>query len=255
VSDRQEATTEGGGERRCTLCGRSAAEERLVRTSSVRSGVAEWIAARHPGRWPGTGFVGHGCLAEARLAYEMERLEAERGALTAVEEEVARRALDHEAIARDFSVEFDRAVRFGDRLADRIARFGGSWRFILIFAGVCAAWIALNGVWLRLRAFDPYPFILLNLGLSCLAALQAPVILMAQNRQAARDRAQADHDFRINLKAEIEIKSLHEKVDHLLHAQWERMVELQELQLEMLQELAEASDGERATELPPPPGA
>ena len=92
---------------------------------------------------------------------------------------------------------------------------------------------------LATRAFDPYPFILLNLVLSCIAALQAPVIMMSQNRQVARDRMQAEQDFRVNLKAELEIASLHEKVDHLLHAQWERIVELQEMQLELLNELRE----------------
>ncbi len=108
------------------------------------------------------------------------------------------------------------------------------------FGFVLATWIGINTLLLADRAFDPYPYILLNLVLSCLAALQAPIIMMAQNRQAARDRAQADQDFRVNLHAEIAILNLHEKVDHLLHAQWERLVEMQQIQIDLIEELTES---------------
>jgi uncharacterized membrane protein len=104
---------------------------------------------------------------------------------------------------------------FGERLADKVAEFGGSWAFITVFALVLLGWIALNTWLLAERAFDPYPYILLNLMLSCLASIQAPVILMSQNRQAARDRQRAEEDYEINLKAELEIKALHDKIDGL----------------------------------------
>ena len=131
----------------------------------------------------------------------------------------------------------------GQRISDKVARFGGSWAFILSFITVIVAWIAFNTMAANRDDFDPYPFILLNLVLSCVAALQAPIIMMSQNRLAARDRAQADQDFRTNLKAELEIATLHEKMDHLLHSQWQRMVELQQVQLDLLREISARRPG------------
>lgn len=119
-------------------------------------------------------------------------------------------------LARSRSVRIhDEARTTGERLADAVARFGGSWTFIIVFALVLLAWVALNTWILAARAFDPYPYILLNLFLSCLASIQAPVILMSQNRQAARDRQRAEQDYEVNLAAELEIKALHEKIDRL----------------------------------------
>lgn len=111
---------------------------------------------------------------------------------------------------------------FGDRLADRVASFGGSWTFIILFGLVLLAWTAGNAL-LRGHAFDPYPFIFLNLMLSMLAAVQAPIIMMSQNRQGAKDRAEAEHDYEVNLKAEIEIMALHEKLDELRARQQEQI--------------------------------
>jgi uncharacterized membrane protein len=105
----------------------------------------------------------------------------------------------------------------GDRLADKLALFAGSWKFILLFAGIMATWIILNGA-AGSQAFDPFPFILLNLGLSTLAALQAPVILMSQNRQAVKDRAMAENEYQVSLKNEVEIADLHRKIDTLTEA-------------------------------------
>jgi uncharacterized membrane protein len=123
-------------------------------------------------------------------------------------------------------------------LADRIAAIGGSWAFILLFCATLVAWITANTVVLTTAPFDPYPFILLNLVLSCVAALQAPIIIMSQNRQEAKDRVRAEHDYRINLKAELEIRHLHEKLDHLLLHQWQRLLEIQQVQTEMIEETA-----------------
>lgn len=130
-------------------------------------------------------------------------------------------------------------------MADRLADFGGSWLFIGIFCGTLAIWIIMNSVVMLMKPFDPYPYIFLNLILSCLAAIQAPVILMSQNRQEARDRIQAEHDYRINLKAELEIRHLHEKIDHLLMNQWQRLMEIQQIQMELMQELARKKRTER----------
>ena len=125
----------------------------------------------------------------------------------------------------------------GQNIADSVAKFGGSWTFILIFIFILLFWIILNSIALMKKPFDPYPYILLNLVLSCLAALQAPVIMMSQNRQEEKDRIRAENDYQVNLKAEIEIKILHEKLNHLITDQWDRLVEIQEIQLELLEDL------------------
>jgi uncharacterized membrane protein len=138
---------------------------------------------------------------------------------------------------------FDASLTFGQRLADQVAAFGGSWTFILLFFGVMVVWILLNVA--AGRTFDPYPFILLNLVLSMLAALQAPVIMMSQNRQAARDRLDAQHDYEVNLKAEMEIMALHTKMDVLRQAQWDELIRLQRAQLDLLQELQHGSHGQK----------
>ena len=140
-------------------------------------------------------------------------------------------------LSKNINIEFDQKLTFGERLADRIAHFGGSWSFIVIFVGVLLLWVAANSVILIWRPFDPYPFILLNLVLSGLAVIQAPIIMMSQNRQEAKDRFRSEHDYSINLKAELEIRHLHEKIDHLLKNQWQRLLEIQEIQMELMEEL------------------
>ena len=125
----------------------------------------------------------------------------------------------------------------GQRIADRVATFGGSWRFIILFGLFILVWITINIAWLANKAFDPYPFILLNLILSCLAAMQAPVIMMSQNRQEEKDRERSKNDYMINLKSELEIRLLHEKLDHLIIHQQSKLLEIQEIQVEMLNDV------------------
>jgi uncharacterized membrane protein len=143
----------------------------------------------------------------------------------------------HEILSADISSQFERKLTFGERLSDHIAEFGGSWKFLISFGAVLFIWIVINGVLLVTHAFDPYPFILLNLILSCLAAVQAPIIMMSQNRAEARDRLRAENDYKVNLKAELEIRHLHEKLDHLLRRQYNRLFEIQQIQIELLQEI------------------
>ena len=130
-------------------------------------------------------------------------------------------------------------MTFGQKLADKVAKFGGSWTFISIFAVVMVIWILLNSFILIMykKSFDPYPYILLNLFLSMLAAIQAPIILMSQNRQAYKDRLSAEHDYEVNLKAELEIMALHEKIDLLRDKQWSELISIQQEQLKLLSEL------------------
>lgn len=148
------------------------------------------------------------------------------------------------AISRDVQTNLDATRSFGERVADRIASFGGSWTFILACLAALTTWIILN-VSLGREGFDPYPFILLNLALSMLAALQAPVILMSQNRQAARDRADAAHDYEVNLKAELEIRYLHEKLDLLRERQWADLVQMQQRQIALLERLLDEARSDR----------
>ena len=164
-------------------------------------------------------------------------MEDELGELTALDQEVIESLEQHEILSSDIIKQFERKLTFGERLSDRIAKFGGSWKFLITFGAVILIWIAFNGIMLATRAFDPFPFILLNLVLSCLAAVQAPVIMMSQNRSEARDRLRAENDYKVNLKAELEIRHLHEKLDHLLRRQYNRLFEIQQIQIELLEEI------------------
>jgi len=142
-------------------------------------------------------------------------LDLDEGALSPREKAVIERIVKRLAVSHNLNVMYEDAATPGQRLADHVAAVGGSWAFIIGFAIVIALWALLNTVVLASHAFDPYPFIFLNLVLSLLAAIQAPVIMMSQNRQAARDRIAANHDYEVNLKAEIEIAALHEKLDRI----------------------------------------
>lgn len=176
---------------------------------------------------------------DARLRHLTARLTAERGELMALESEVARRMAEGASVVQHLNSEFARSATRAQRWADAVARVGGSWFFVIAALIVISSWMILNVV-LGARAFDGYPFILLNLVLSTVAALQAPIIMMSQNRHSERDRLQADQDFLVNLKAELEISALQRKVDHLLHTRWESLLATQQLQLDLLQQLTAA---------------
>lgn len=173
-----------------------------------------------------------------RLAQVEALLRQERGDLTKLDRQVARSIAHHETISTNPEEHFESARTLGEKLADAIATFGGSWTFITSFGLVLAGWITLNAGALLATPFDPFPFILLNLVLSCLAAIQAPIIMMSQNRQEAKDRLRAENDYRINLKAELEIRLLHEKLDHLILRQWDRFEEIHRIQTALLEELS-----------------
>ncbi|MFN2250640.1 MAG: DUF1003 domain-containing protein [Anaerolineae bacterium] len=162
--------------------------------------------------------------------------------LTEVEKRVIRRIAERQRISRNVAAEFTEQLSIGERLADRVAYVGGSWAFVVAFSVLIAVWVVANTAVLSKRglAWDPYPYILLNLLLSTLAALQAPIILMSQNRQAARDRMEAAHDYEVNLKAELEILDLHHKLDGLVESQWSDLIALQQQQLQLLEELLNA---------------
>jgi len=166
--------------------------------------------------------------------------------LTKREQEMIRRILQRTHVTRNTNKEFDDQLTFGQQMADRVAAFGGSWTFIIIFGCILLAWVILNSFILAKRnaAFDPYPYILLNLFLSMMASIQAPIIMMSQNRQAAKDRLDAAHDYEINLKAELEIASLHAKMDELRDKQWSELVAMQQEQINLLMKLLEKKNAE-----------
>ena len=178
-------------------------------------------------------------------------LRQEWASLAPRERQVIEAVIHRHNISRNVNQEFADSRTSGERVADRIAAFGGSWTFILIFGVVLLGWVAMNSLLLAGRgdAFDPYPYILLNLVLSMLAAIQAPVIMMSQNRQGARDRMDAAHDYQVNLKAEIEIRRLHEKLDELRERRWNDLVAMQEEQIRMLEGVIARLGAERT---PPP---
>jgi uncharacterized membrane protein len=221
----------------CQICGKSFPRRALFPAASIREPVVEVIREQFP-QWSSEGFICRPDLAVFRTRYIERMVASERGELTALEDEVVRSLREHEVLTSNTEVVFERGLTFGQRLADRMAAFGGSWTFLMLFALFMTVWIGANSVALLTRPFDPYPYILLNLILSCIAAVQAPVIMMSQNRQEAKDRARGQHDYQVNLKAELEIRHLHEKMDHLLSRQWERLIEIQQVQLDLLTELS-----------------
>ena len=213
---------------RCQICGEFVPPTQGQLAELIRPSLAAFIRIQHPD-WDGTGFVCLEDLGRSREAYVQKVLQEELGELTALDQEVVESLREHEIVSSNIEKQFERKLSFGERLSDRIAEFGGSWKFLILFTVVLLVWIVVNGVLIAAHAFDPYPFILLNLILSCLAAVQAPVIMMSQNRAEARDRLRAENDYKINLKAELEIRHLHEKIDHLLRKQYNRLFEIQEI--------------------------
>lgn len=236
----------------CQVCGRRQPAVHLVMAGLIRPVIIDVIRHSHPD-WSDNGFICVDDLNRFRAEYVRSLVEAEKGELSNLEQEVLDSMVRQEILSTHVDQEFESNLTVGQRLSDRIARFGGSWTFIIFFTGVLAVWIAVNSVALLFRPFDPYPYILLNLILSCLAALQAPIIMMSQNRQEAKDRARATHDYQVNLKAELEIRQVHQKLDHLLSHQWERLVEIQEIQIELLNEMRDTSRNAKIAEGADPP--
>jgi uncharacterized membrane protein len=220
----------------CPICQKQKKRSEMIPGEMVRGPIAEMIQKAHPDWSPGS-LICTVDLNEFRARYVREALEKDKGELSALEEQVSRSLKEQELLSKNVNLEFERKLTFGEHLADGLAKYAGSWKFIIGFGLVLALWITVNS-WLASRAFDEYPFILLNLCLSCLAAIQAPVIMMSQNRLESKDRLRAEHDYVVNLKAELEIRSLHEKMDHLLANQWQRLLEIQEVQTELMQEIS-----------------
>jgi uncharacterized membrane protein len=222
--------------RTCAICGKSFSPHNVVPGELVRKEIAAEILKSCPD-WSADKYICRPDLTVFRGKYVHSLLESEKGELTSLEHQVVRSLREHELLSTDVESTFERQWTFGERLADKIAAFGGSWAFLICFGIFLITWVGMNSLVLLSHPLDPYPFIFLNLILSCVAAIQAPIIMMSQNRQEAKDRVRSQHDYQVNLKAELEIRHLHEKIDHLLSHQWNRLVQIQELQLELLSDL------------------
>lgn len=228
-------------EKVCRICMQEFEPDELTPAWSIRKDIADEIHKEHP-EWKPEGFICISDLDHYRELYIKHAIEEEKGELTSLEQEVVKAITSQELLSANMDKEFDSNLTIGQRLADKVAEFGGSWNFIIIFLSIMFLWILLNTITLLTRHFDPYPYILLNLVLSCIASIQAPVIMMSQNRQETKDRMRGEHDYQVNLKAEMEIRTLTQKMDHLLHIQWERLLEIQEIQTEMIRELVKKSE-------------
>jgi len=219
----------------CAITGREVARRKTVQVGSLRPSLIDRIR----GDFPDISLEDHVSISEigryrTQLAEEM--LLQERGELSDLDRRVAESLARHDTVAENIEEEYHDQRTLGERLSDQLASFGGSWSFLIAFGFFLAVWMAINVFLGEKQAFDVYPFILLNLILSTIAAIQAPIIMMSQRRVEEKDRLRSENDYKVNLKAELEIRHLHEKVDHLLTKQWERLIELQQLQLEALQE-------------------
>ena len=215
-----------------------------VKASAVRQVIFDMIKKEHPD------FDENCSLSFSELNYYREKyisdyLTREVGELDEMEKRVLDSLKNKTLLTDNIEDEISQAT-LGQKVADKVASFGGSWTFIISFACFILFWIVVNIVFLVNKGFDPYPFILLNLILSCLAALQAPIIMMSQNRQEEKDRERARNDYMVNLKSELEIRLLHEKIDHLVLHQEQSLIEIQRVQIDMMNDILERLEKKKA---------
>lgn len=227
------------------ISGRRFRKRDLVRIDDLRPSLADRIRADHPDL-PTGARISREELGRYRMRYMEELLQQEHGEFSELDRQVVESIARQDTISENSEEEFEEHRSFADRVSDNMAAFGGSWWFLISFASVLLVWIGINLIEGATSAFDPYPFILLNLLLSCIAAIQAPVIMMSQRRQEAKDRLRSFNDYRVNLKAELEVRHLHEKLDYLISRQWTRLAEMQQMQLDAMHELTGAKKVKRA---------
>lgn len=221
---------------KCFICHKDYQDSELIVGHGIRHAIEDLIKSEFPD-WDDTQKICWNDYSNFRDKYVGMLIEEEHGQVSKLDTDVIKSIEDNEIISENVNSSVRESRQVGEIVADKVASFGGSWKFIFIFAAVLFVWIFINSIALLLRPFDPYPYILMNLVLSCLAAIQAPIIMMSQNRQEKKDRMQSENDYKVNLKSEIEIRTLHEKMDHLLLDQWSKMMEIQQLQIEILEDI------------------
>lgn len=220
---------------RSDLSGKEFPENEKISAKNIRQSLLHFINKTHP-NFSKSCFLSIEEMNDYREKYISEFLNKKLGNLTEVEKQVIQSVSKNTMISTEVE-EDEQEITFGQKLADKVAEFGGSWGFIIFFMSFLVVWILLNVFWLSNHGFDPYPFILLNLILSCIAAIQAPVIMMSQNRQEEKDRERAKKDYKINLKSELEIRELHEKIDHLIIHYQQDLLEIQKTQIDLLENI------------------
>lgn len=220
----------------CCICHQHFPLNKLIPLGTIRQAIADEISSDCPD-YSELDYICQADLTKYRMQYVQSLLQSEQGEVSSLECEVLDSMQQHELITKNTENQLEQNWTLGERLADKIATFGGSWAFLISFMFFLCVWILINTIVMTKQPADPYPFILLNLILSCLAAVQAPIIMMSQNRQEAKDRLRSQNDYLVNLKAELEIRHLHEKIDHLLMHQWDKLAKIQEIQLDLLSEM------------------
>ena len=207
-----------------------------LRGQDIREGIFNLIKSEHPD-FDKDSYITLAELNQYRRLYLTSLIIQKKGELAIIDRDVMDALKNNAILSENIQDEIEAEITFSQKIADRVAAFGGSWTFIITFFSFILIWMVINIWFLATKSFDPYPFILLNLILSCLAAIQAPIIMMSQNRQEQKDRQRSEHDYKINLKAELEIKLLSEKIDHLLVHQNKKLLEIQEVQIDYLEDL------------------
>lgn len=220
----------------CEICKKSFCNAELFPLDLIRNSFLTHIKTDHPDL-NDKGYICNDDLKILRGKHIENIILEDKGDLSDLDKEVLDSLKEHDLVTEDINAVFQKELTFGEKAADKLARFAGSWGFITSFIFVLVLWILVN-LYYFTRPFDPYPFILLNLILSCLAAMQAPVIMMSQNRQVEKDRLQSEDDYRTNLKSELEIRQLHSKMDVFMKKQWDRLFELQQIQIDLMEDLA-----------------
>ncbi|MBB1643852.1 MULTISPECIES: DUF1003 domain-containing protein [unclassified Sphingobacterium] len=207
-----------------------------IQCKDIRTGILSLLKSDFPDMY-NDDYISIDELNQYRRLYLTSLVVQERGELAIIDKDVITAIRNNSILSEDIQEELEAQLTVGQKLADSVARFGGSWIFIITFFSFILVWMIANIIVLSRQPFDPFPFILLNLLLSCLAAIQAPIIMMSQNRQEQKDRVRGEHDYKINLKAELEIKLLSEKIDHLLIHQSKKLLEIQEVQTDYLEDV------------------
>ncbi|MDR3692249.1 MAG: DUF1003 domain-containing protein [Fimbriimonas sp.] len=224
---------------RCQISGKDLPLDDAIPVDLIRDALIETLREANP-NLDVKGYVSKEALNQARIKHAQEMAKHELDDLVGLKQEVAESLIRQEAITKNIDREFDSKATRGEKIADKVAAFGGSWTFIIIFGVILFTWMGVNTTVIISKPFDPFPYIFLNLVLSCLAAIQAPVIMMSQNRQESKDRMRSENDFKTNLKAELEIQHINEKIDKLINDQWKHLLEIQEMQMEMIEELTKS---------------
>jgi uncharacterized membrane protein len=218
----------------CQIC--KSPDDNFLRPASLVSfEIAELIKQGHS--WDSDCWICVNDLNNFRNIYVEKLIREEKNEIADLKKSFLQSLKTNDILSKNLDIYSDKKLTKWELLADRLAAFGGSWTFIVLFLILIGFWIVLNSVFLKNTKFDPFPFIFLNLLLSCIAAIQAPIIMMSQNRQALRDQQKALLDYQVNLKAELEIRELHQKIDKLIIFHWQRLLEIQKVQTELMNEL------------------